>query len=71
MIPGRERASRSVVKAVGYKSVSIALLAFLSWVFTRDLLNMSLITVSYQAIAIIGYFVYERIWDKVKWGRKG
>lgn len=62
--------SRSLVKAAGYKSVSILLLAFLSWVFTRDLLHMTAITVTYEVVAVIGYYVYERIWEKISWGRK-
>lgn len=61
---------RSVLKAVGYKSVSIALLATLSWLFTRDLLHMTAITLTYEVIAIVGYYVYERIWGKINWGRK-
>lgn len=66
----RDKHKRSLVKAAGYKSVSIALLAFLSWVFTRDLLHMTAITVSYEIIAIVGYYVYERIWERIPWGRK-
>ena len=61
---------RSVLKAVGYKSVSIVLLAALAWIFTRDLMHMTAITVTYEVIAIVGYYVYERIWEKIKWGRK-
>ena len=67
----RDNRRRSLVKAVGYKGGSIALLALLSWVFTKDLLQMSLITVTYEGIAILGYFVYERLWERVKWGRNG
>ena len=66
----RDKHKRSLVKAAGYKSVSVALLALLSWVFTRDLLHMTAITVSYEVIAIIGYYVYERIWERITWGRK-
>ncbi len=66
----KEAHKRSILKAVGYKSVSVALLAFLSWVFTRDLVHMTAITVTYEVIAIVGYYVYERLWDRVRWGRK-
>ena len=65
-----EKHRRSVVKAIGYKSVSIALLAALAWIFTRDLMHMTAITVTYEVIAIVGYYVYERIWERIKWGRK-
>ncbi|KKM25549.1 hypothetical protein LCGC14_1593860 [marine sediment metagenome] len=51
----RDAHKRSITKAVEYKSVSIVLLAFLSGVF---------------AIAIVGYYTYERIWERTSWGRK-
>ena len=61
---------RSLVKAAIYKLGSVAVLAILSWIFTRDLIKMSGITLSYEFIAIIGYYVHERLWERVSWGRK-
>ncbi len=61
---------RSILKALVYKGGSIVLLALVSWLFTRDLSKMSLITICYEAIAAVGYYVHERIWEKIKWGRK-
>ena len=61
---------RSLVKAAIYKLGSVAVLAILSWIFTRDLIKMSGITLSYEFIAIIGYYVHERLWERVTWGRK-
>ena len=59
---------RSLLKAVVYKSGSVAVLALVSWLFTRDLVQMSYITIAYEIIAIVGYFVHERIWAHIKWG---
>lgn len=67
----RDRHWRSIVKALVYKGGSIVLLALLSWLFTKDLAKMSLITVCYQIITVVGYYIHERIWEKVKWGRGG
>ena len=61
---------RSLMKAVIYKTGSIVLLAGSSWIITRDLMQMSLITVTYELIAAIGYYVHERLWEKIRWGRK-
>ncbi len=61
---------RSLMKALVYKVGSVTVLAVLSWVFTRDLLQMSGITITYELIAIVGYYVHERIWERVNWGRK-
>lgn len=61
---------RSLLKAAIYKLGSVAVLALLSWIFTRDLVKMSGITLSYEFIAIIGYYVHERLWERVSWGRE-
>ena len=61
---------RSLVKAVIYKTGSIVCLAGLSWIFTRDLVQMSLITVTYEVIAALGYYIHERLWEQIHWGRK-
>ena len=61
---------RSLLKALVYKLGSVTVLAILSWLFTRDLMQMSGITVTYELIAIIGYYVHERLWERVNWGRK-
>ncbi len=60
---------RSLMKAFIYKLGSVTLLAILSWLFTRDLIKMSGITLTYEFIAIIGYYIHERLWERVKWGR--
>ena len=60
---------RSLLKALIYKIGSVTVLAILSWVFTQDLVSMSGITISYELIAIVGYYAHERIWERVNWGR--
>ncbi len=59
---------RSIAKAIIYKGGSLVLLATLSWVFTQDFLKMSAITISYQAVTIVGYYIHERFWSKTNWG---
>jgi len=61
---------RSLVKAVIYRTGSIVLLAGLSWLFTRDFVQMSLITVTYEVIAMLGYYIHERLWEQIRWGRR-
>ena len=59
---------RSLLKAIIYKTASVVLLALIAWIATGDLKQMSVITISYQAIAIAGYFIHERLWARIKWG---
>ena len=60
---------RSLTKAVGYRMMGVLLLATLTWIFTRDFLQMGLITGVYHGLSVFGYYVYERGWEQVKWGR--
>lgn len=65
-----DQKKRSLIKAIIYKTGSVALLALISWIATGDLMQMSIITISYEVIAIAGYFIHERLWARVKWGIK-
>lgn len=61
---------RSLLKALVYKVGSVTVLAVLSWIFTRSWTQMTAITISYELIAIIGYYVHERLWEHINWGRQ-
>ena len=61
---------RSLTKAFIYRGGSVLLLGFLSWITTRDLIQASTITFGYQVASVVGYYAYERIWDRVNWGRR-
>ncbi len=60
---------RSLLKALIYKVGSVVVLAGVSWLFTGDLMKMSGITLSYELIAIVGYYAHERLWARVNWGK--
>ena len=61
---------RSITKAFIYRGGSVCLLGFLSWVTTEDLIQTSTITIGYQLASVVGYYIYERIWGKIKWGKR-
>ena len=65
-----ETHKRSILKAVGYKAMSIVVLAVTSYVVTGDWESMSWITGVYTLVAITGYYVWERLWGYIRWGRK-
>ena len=66
----KETHRRSIVKAIGYKTGSVIVLAVTSYVVTGDWESMSWITGIYTLIAIIGYYVWERVWGCIRWGGK-
>ena len=65
-----EQRRRSITKAIIYRSGSIVLLSTLSYMATRSIEVVTFITVLYQVISVIGYYLYERVWVKIKWGNK-
>jgi len=66
----RDQHRRSLTKAFIYRGGSVCLLGFLSWITTKDLIQASAITIGYQVASVVGYYAYERIWDRVNWGRR-
>ncbi len=58
---------RSLIKAFGYRTMGIILLATLTWIFTRDFIQMGLITGVYHGLSVIGYYIYERLWTYIRW----
>ena len=61
--------SRSLVKAFSWRMMAFVILGAISYMFTGDWQETTLITVVYNLIQIGTYFAHERAWDKVEWGR--
>ncbi len=60
---------RSIVKAIIYRCGGIAVLAVVTWIFTRDVIQVTAVTVAYHLVSIVGYYVYERLWERMEWGK--
>jgi len=66
----KESRMRSLVKSVIYRAVSIIGTGTLTWAVSRDIGEAVSITLAIQAFLIVLYYTYERIWNKINWGRK-
>lgn len=65
----RETLSRSIVKTVTYR-VFIMILDFSTiYLFTGKVKIAFGFMVVSNVYTTVGYFVHERIWDRVKWGK--
>jgi uncharacterized membrane protein len=67
---GEESSSRSLVKAISWRLVAFTVLGLVSYTFTGDWKETTLITVVYNTVQIFIYFLHERLWDRIHWGRK-
>ena len=65
----RESRMRSLVKALVYRMVSIAGTGVLTWIVTKDIQETISITLIIQVFLVVLYYSYERIWDRITWGR--
>jgi uncharacterized membrane protein len=66
---GRETRRRAIVKAITYRVIVAITLAAISWFYTGNLFETSAVSITYTIIATIVYYVHERAWIKVKWGK--
>lgn len=60
---------RSLIKAITYRAVASSALAIISWVYTGNLFETSVITIVFTLVATVIYYLHERIWDKIEWQR--
>ena len=65
-----EAVSRTLVKTITYR-IFILILDFTTiYIFTRQAkIALGFMIVS-NIYTTVGYFLHERIWDKIKWGKK-
>ena len=64
-----ETLHRSIVKAVSYRVVILILDFAAIYLFTGKIkIALGFMIVS-NIYTTLGYFLHERIWDKIKWGK--
>ena len=61
--------ARSIVKSLVWRISGIIILAVISWLVTRDWKSMTLITLIFHSIRVVLYYIHERIWERISWGR--
>ncbi len=64
-----EHKRRSWLKSLIWRLISIFILGGLTWLFTHNWEQTSLITITFHSIRLVLYYFHERIWDNVGWGR--
>ena len=64
-----EMKRRSWVKSLTWRIIGVAILVAISWLFTRDWEQASLITLTFHGLRLVLYYYHERYWDNIDWGR--
>ncbi len=65
----KEHRRRSILKAITYRFISIIMDSAIAFLVTRSAETTLLIVAITNAISIVVYFVHERAWNRVPWGR--
>ncbi|MCK4852426.1 MAG: DUF2061 domain-containing protein [Candidatus Omnitrophica bacterium] len=61
--------SRSLAKSITWRIVSIIVLVAVAYFITGDVKTTTGITVLFQTILAVLYYLHERMWGKVFWGK--
>ena len=60
---------RSWVKSLIWRAMGIIILGSAAYLITGNWSKTGIITVIFHAIRTVLYYYYERIWNRIKWGR--
>ena len=66
-----ERHRRSIAKAVTWRTIATLTTMSLVYLFTGELVLTLGIGASDVMLKILFYYLHERAWNKVGWGRRG
>lgn len=61
---------RAAVKSVSWKVVGILSLIFVSILLKMDSNMIGKITIAYHFLTLFLFIIHERIWSKIKYGKK-
>lgn len=62
---------RSIIRSIQWRLMGIIVLAIITWIITRNLIQTTAITFLHHGVFIIVYYLHERLWQRIKWkGRK-
>lgn len=65
-----ETNKRTALKSITYRVIVTVILGIISWFYTGNFFQTSAITIVYAISATVVYYVHEKVWFRVIWGRK-
>lgn len=60
---------RSWTKSITWRILGIIILACITYYLTLDLKQTTWITIIFHSIRLVLYYVHERTWEHISWGR--
>ena len=65
-----EHPKRSIVKSLTWRVIAFVTTTVVVYIYTKDIKESLVIGVGANAIKIFLYYIHERIWNRVEFGRK-
>jgi len=65
-----ETCKRSIVKSISFRILATIITFIVVWIFTKDIVTSSGVTIVENLIKMLAYYAHERAWCKTKWGLK-
>ena len=61
--------TRSLVKSLTYRIIAFTVLILITWYATGDFFKTTFISVTFQTIQLVLYYIHERLWEKIALGK--
>ncbi len=61
---------RSIVKTVVWRIIATAITFVVTLLFTGEIRQATNVTLVVAVLLMIGYYINERVWDRIEWGRR-
>lgn len=61
---------RSIAKSVSYRIGCIGIILAVVYLISGDIKLAAAITIVHQIIVTIFYYLHERIWNRLEWGKE-
>jgi uncharacterized membrane protein len=62
--------ARTTVKTIAYRLLGSSLTFLIAFIFTGELIVSATISITEFVLKPAMYWLHERVWNKVSWGRK-
>jgi len=66
----RDSLARSLSKTIIWRVIATLITLVVVYLFTGELKQATTITLVVASILAVGYYVHERVWDNISWGRR-
>ena len=65
----KETKFRSLTKTIIWRVIATLITWLVIYIFTKEISQSLIITVIAALVSMLAYYIHERIWNNIKWGK--